>query len=140
MAKSQSNRYSDQDLLVFKEIIEKKLDKAKSELEYMRGQIIELNENGNEQQRGDWVDDSSVHAEAELLNNMVARQIQFMRNLQNALIRIQNKTYGICSITGKLIDKERLKLVPHATKSVIGKNKDNALKRSRSRYIAPRRK
>ena len=94
----------------------------------MRNQILELNE---KQQRGDWVDDSSSHAEAEMLNNMVARQIQFVRNLQNALIRIENKTYGICSVTGKLIDKERLKLVPHATKTITGKNSEAAKKQQR---------
>lgn len=129
MAKKQATRYSDKELEEFKTIILQKLEKAKRELEYMRNQIIELNENGNEQQRGDWVDDSSVHAEVEMLNNMVARQIQFTRNLQNALIRIQNKTYGICSMTGKLIDKERLRLVPHATKSVIGKNREKMRQR-----------
>ena len=121
MSNKKPTRYSEKDLKEFKEIIDKKLEKAESELEYMRNQIIELN---GKQQRGDWVDDSSIHAEAEMLNNMVARQIQFIRNLQNALIRIENKTYGICSVTGKLIDKERLKLVPHATKTITGKNSE----------------
>jgi hypothetical protein len=64
----------------------------------------------------------------EMLNNMVIRQQQFVSNLENALVRIQNKTYGICMITGQLIDKKRLMLVPHATKSVIAKEIENAEK------------
>jgi RNA polymerase-binding transcription factor DksA len=114
-------RYSDEDLAEFKALIEKKLEKEKDELDFMRDQIIELNENSGDQQGGDWFDDSSIHSELEMLNNQVIRKQQYVRNLENALVRIQNKTYGICSVTGQLIDKKRLLLVPHATKSVEAK-------------------
>lgn len=115
------NRYSDEDLQEFKALIESKLAVAKDELNFMRDQILELNENSGDQQGGDWFDDSNIHNELEMLNNMVIRQQQFVRNLENALIRIQNKTYGICSVTGQLIEKKRLLLVPHATKSMEAK-------------------
>lgn len=114
-------RYSDEDLAEFKALIDNKLEKEKNELDFMRDQIIELNENSGDQQGGDWFDDSSIHAELEMLNNQVIRKQQYVRNLENALVRIQNKTYGICSVSGQLIDKKRLLLVPHATKSVEAK-------------------
>jgi RNA polymerase-binding transcription factor DksA len=114
-------RYSDEELLEFKNLIDSKLSTAREELEFMRDQILELNENSGDQQGGDWFDDSSIHQELEMLNGMVIRQQQFVRNLENALIRIQNKTYGVCSVTGQLIDKKRLMLVPHATKSMEAK-------------------
>ena len=117
-----SVRYSDEELQEFKLLILDKLEKAKQEVAFTREQMLEINENSSNQQSGDWTDESSSHTEMEMLNNMLARQQQFIRNLENALIRIQNKTYGICSITGQLIDKNRLRLVPHATKSVEGKN------------------
>lgn len=117
-------RYSDEDLQEFKMLIEKKLESAKEELDFIKEQIIELNENGSEQQGGDWVDDSSVYSELEMLNRMAERQQKFVQSLESALVRIGNKTYGICSVTGKLIDKKRLLLVPHATKTVEGKEKE----------------
>ena len=121
-------RYSDEELLEFKALIDEKMAIAKQELEFMKEQIMEMNENASEKQGGNWFDDSSVHTELEMLNNMVIRQQQFVNNLENALIRIQNKTYGICMVTGQLIDKKRLMLVPHATKSVIAKEIENAEK------------
>ena len=121
-------RYSDEELMEFKALIDEKMATAKQELEFMKEQIMEMNENASEKQGGNWFDDSSVHTELEMLNNMVIRQQQFVSNLENALIRIQNKTYGICMVTGQLIDKKRLMLVPHATKSVIAKEIENAEK------------
>jgi RNA polymerase-binding transcription factor DksA len=121
-------RYSDEELVEFKALIDEKMAIAKQELEFMKDQIMEMNENASEKQGGNWFDDSSVHTELEMLNNMVIRQQQFVNNLENALIRIQNKTYGICMVTGQLIDKKRLMLVPHATKSVIAKEIENAEK------------
>ena len=115
-------RYSDEDLLEFKVLIDEKLTAARKEVQFLREQMLEINENSANQQSGDWTDESSSHTEMEMLNNMLSRQQQFMRNLENAVIRIQNKTYGVCSMTGQLISKERLKLVPHATKSVEAKN------------------
>jgi RNA polymerase-binding transcription factor DksA len=117
-----SVRYSDEELQQFKELIDDKLKKAHEEMAFTREQMLENNENSSNQQSGDWTDESSNHTEMELLNLSLARHQQFIRNLENALIRIQNKTYGICSITGQLIDKNRLRLVPHATKSVEAKN------------------
>jgi len=122
-------RYSDAELAEFKQLIVDKLEKANKELEFMREQIMEMNENRNNQQSGNWFDDSSLHLELEMLNNMVSRQHQFIRNLENALIRIENKTYGICTITGELIDKKRLMLVPHATKNVAAKEMENSQKK-----------
>ena len=114
-------RYTDEELQEFKALIDEKMATAKEELEFMRDQIVELNENSGDQQGGDWFDDSNTHAELEMLNSMMIRQQQFVRNLENALIRIHNKTYGICSVTGKLIEKKRLMSVPHATKSMEAK-------------------
>ncbi len=114
-------RYSDEDLAEFKALIETKLERERDEVTFMRDQIVELNENSGDQQGGDWFDDSSIHSELEMLNNQVIRKQQYINNLENALIRVQNKTYGICSVTGQLIDKKRLLLVPHATKSVEAK-------------------
>lgn len=114
-------RYSDEDLAEFKALIEDKLAKGEEELASRLAQLTELSENAHGQQSGDWTDESTNHAEMELLNNIVVRQQTFVQNLRNALLRIQNKTYGICTITGQLIDKKRLLLVPHATKSVEGK-------------------
>jgi DnaK suppressor protein len=115
-------RYSDEDLQEFKVLITDKLDKARQEVKFIREQMLETNENSSNQQSGDWTDESSSHTEMEMLNSMLARQQQFLRNLENALIRIHNKTYGICIVTGHLIDKNRLRIVPHATKSVDAKN------------------
>ena len=114
-------RYSDNDLHEFKSLIDNKLDEARQQLQFMRDQMAEINENNTGQQSGDWTDESSSHSEMELLTNQISRQHLFVQNLQNALLRIRNKTYGICAITGQLINKKRLMLVPHATKSVEAK-------------------
>ena len=116
-------RYTDEELQVFKTLIEGKLEKARNEVRFLQDQMAEANENSASQQSGDWTDESSTHTEMELLNNMLNRQRQFIQNLESALMRIQNKTYGICTMTGQLIDKKRLLLVPHATKSVEAKSK-----------------
>lgn len=121
-------RYSDEDLQEFKVLIEDKLVKAQEELDFTQRQIDELNENGFNQQGGDWYDDSTAHTDLELLQRMATRQQRHIQDLRNALLRIQNKTYGICMVTGQLIDKNRLRLVPHATKSIDGKNIANAQK------------
>jgi len=119
-------RYSDEELKEFKALIEERIAKAKQELDFTEQQISELNENGFNQQGGDWNDDASIHSEMEFLQSMASRQRTLVQNLANALLRIENKTYGICSVTGQLIDKNRLRLVPHATKSVDGKNIANS--------------
>ena len=117
-----SLRYSDEDLQEFKTLIEGKLEKAYEEVKSLKEQMAEVHENNSNGQSGDWTDESSNQSQIELLNNMLSRQQIFIRNLEQALMRIKNKTYGICSVSGHLIDKERLRLVPHATKSVEVKN------------------
>lgn len=132
-------RYGDEDLAEFKQLLDTKIEKAKEELEFTQQQIAELNENGFNQQGGDWYDDSTAHTDLELLQRMSQRQQRYVQDLQNALLRIQNKTYGVCTVTGKLIPKDRLRLVPHATKSIDGKNianAGNAVKESSSPDIA----
>ncbi|MDX1910473.1 MAG: hypothetical protein SFV22_03255 [Saprospiraceae bacterium] len=119
-------RYSDEDLQEFKVIVEERLAQAQEELRTTEQQIADLNENGFNQQGGDWYDDSTAHTDLEMLQRMLQRQQRFVQDLKNALLRIQNKTYGICIITGELISKERLRLVPHATKSIDGKAIANA--------------
>lgn len=120
------SRYSDKELAEFKALIDEKLLNARQELNYLQEQIVEMNENNADIQGSDWFDDSSIHSEVELLNNMAIRQRQFIQNLENALVRIENKTYGICTVTGNLIDKKRLLLVPHATKSIEAKHIEQA--------------
>ncbi len=115
-------RYSDADLAEFKLLVDKKVEKAKEELNYLQEQIIEITENSGDDHGGDWMDDSSINNDIEFLNNMAIRQRKYIQDLENALVRIKNKTYGICSVTGQLIDKRRLMAVPTATKSVEAKN------------------
>lgn len=119
-------RYNDEDLQAFKVIVDEKLAQAEEELRTTERQIADLNENGFNQQGGDWYDDSTAHTDLEMLQRMLQRQQRFVVDLKNALLRIQNKTYGICTVTGELIGKDRLRLVPHATKSMDGKAQSNA--------------
>lgn len=119
-------RYSDEELQEFKTIVNERLVQAQDELQTTEKQIADLNENGFNQQGGDWYDDSTAHTDLEMLQRMLQRQQRFVQDLKNALLRIQNKTYGICIVTGELISKERLKLVPHATKSMDGKAQASA--------------
>lgn len=123
-------RYSDEDLQEFKVLIDEKLAQAQDELNRTQQQIDDLNENGFNQQGGDWYDDSTAHTDLEMLQRMLTRQQRHVQDLKNALLRVHNKTYGICIVTGNLIEKERLRLVPHATKSVDGKNIANSGSRS----------
>ena len=115
-------RYSDNDLNEFREIIGKKLDAAKKELNYLQGLITRKDESGEmEDARYMTMEDGSVSMEREQLSQMASRQIQFIDHLEKAMMRIENKTYGICRVTGKLIDKARLRAVPHATLSIEAK-------------------
>ncbi len=117
-------RYSDTELEEFRELIINKLEKANQELDFMQTQLTELSESTNNKNSADLFDDSSLHTEIEMMSRMIVRQQQFVRNLDAALVRVRNKTYGICAVTGQLIDKKRLQLVPHATKSVLGKEEE----------------
>jgi RNA polymerase-binding transcription factor DksA len=116
-------RYSDNDLSEFRAIIQKKLDVAKKELTYLQGLITRKDEMGgdNDDARYMTMEDGSMSMEREQLSQMASRQITFIDHLEKAMMRIENKTYGICRVTGKLIDKARLKAVPHATLSIEAK-------------------
>lgn len=121
-----SMRYSDGDLAEFREIIQKKLDAAKKELAYLHGLITRRDEGGDvDEARYMTMEDGSVSMEREQLSQMASRQITFIDHLEKAMMRIENKTYGICRVTGKLIDKARLRAVPHATLSIEAKQMMN---------------
>lgn len=116
-------KYSDAELKEFKDLISKKLDAAKKELVYLQGIITRKDELGgdNDDARYMTMEDGSVSMEREQLGQMASRQITFIDHLEKALMRIENKTYGICRVTGRLIDKARLRAVPHATLSLEAK-------------------
>ncbi len=114
------NRYSDSELQEFKEIIKKKIERVDSQLRFYREQIDELKNSTDNRVKG--LDDGISATENEQIMQMIARAKKHKQHLENALVRIENKTYGICRITGKLISKERLKAVPHATLSIEAKN------------------
>lgn len=119
-------RYSDAELTEFKDLILKKLDTAKKELAYLQGLITRKDESGDlDEGRYMTMEDGSMSMEREQLSQMASRQIQFIDHLEKALMRIENKTYGICRVTGKLIDKARLRAVPHATLSIEAKQMMN---------------
>lgn len=114
-------RYSDSDLAQFKELIDSKLEMANVQLQSYVDQISSASENANAKLRG--LDDGASTVEREQLNVLLARQRKHIKHLQNALLRIQNKVYGVCRETNKLISKERLLAVPHATLSIEAKQK-----------------
>lgn len=116
-------RYSDSELAEFRELIQRKLEAAKKELAYLQGLITRKDEMGgdNDDARYMTMEDGSMSMEREQLSQMASRQITFIDHLEKALMRIENKTYGICRVTGKLIDKARLRAVPHATLSIEAK-------------------
>jgi RNA polymerase-binding transcription factor DksA len=116
-------RYSDTELNEFRELINKKLEAAKKELAYLQGLITRKDEMGGDETDNRYMtmEDGSMSMEREQLSQMASRQIQYIDHLEKALIRIENKTYGICRVTGKLIDKARLRAVPHATLSLEAK-------------------
>lgn len=113
-------RYSDEELAQFKKIIDSRLAKTRMQLESIEGQLKEITEN-TEDEGVDWMDDSSTTSGVEMLNTMATRQRRYLKELENALVRIRNKSYGICVVTGELIDKRRLMAVPTTTKSLIAK-------------------
>jgi RNA polymerase-binding transcription factor DksA len=117
------NRYSDKELNEFKDLINEKLGKAKQELHYIQEQITKAAENGtaDTENRFGGMEDGAGTLEREYLNQMASRAGSYIEHLEKALMRIENKTYGICTVTGKLISKERLRAVPHATKSLEAK-------------------
>ena len=118
-----SMRYSDVELSEFRELIQRKLEAAKKELNYLQGLITRKDEMGGDESENRYMtmEDGSLSMEREQLSQMASRQITFIDHLEKAIMRIENKTYGICRVTGKLIDKARLRAVPHATLSIEAK-------------------
>lgn len=117
-------RYSDAELADFKELIQAKILKAQADLELIKSAYMNDLNNGTDDTSPTFkaFEEGSETMSKEANSQLAIRQEKFIRDLRNALVRIQNKTYGICKVTGKLIDKERLKLVPHATMSIEAKN------------------
>ncbi len=114
-------RYSDSELEAFRQLIEAKLERAQEQYRLLQEQIVEITENSDDEYGSDWMDDSSINDNVEMLNDMAIRQRIYVQDLENALVRIRNKTYGICVVTGQLIDKKRLMAVPTTTKSLLAK-------------------
>lgn len=112
-------RYSDEELAEFKILIEKKLLRAKEQFSYIRSQMDEMADNPDLKVKG--LDDGISSMESEDLHGSAARLQKYIQHLENALIRIESKMYGVCRVTGKLISKARLKAVPHATLSMEAK-------------------
>ncbi|WP_347173285.1 TraR/DksA family transcriptional regulator [Polaribacter uvawellassae] len=118
-------RYSDEDLQEFKQIINKKIARAKEDLALLESSYKNNADNGTDDTSPSFksFDEGSDTMSKEANVQLAIRQEKFIRDLSNALQRIENKTYGVCRVTGKLIQKERLKLVPHATLSIEAKRK-----------------
>lgn len=127
MATHEKTRYSDSELLEFKELITDKIRSSREELTALSQSLSNPNMNGTDDTSGAYktLEDGSATLEKESINQLAARQRKFIDNLENALVRIENKTYGICRETGKLIPKERLRAVPHATLSMEAKLKQS---------------
>jgi DnaK suppressor protein len=121
---SEKTRYSAEELQEFKGIIDDKLAKAKEDLQLLLDQLSHKDDHGTEDTSPSFklLDDGSEVLSREEVNQLAARQQKFVQSLENALIRIKNGTYGVCRVTGNLISKERLRIVPHATLSIEAKN------------------
>lgn len=124
MATDTKERYSDAELEEFRALIQAKIDKAQSDLDLIKSAYMNNGNNGTDDTSPTFkaFEEGSETMSKEANSALAIRQEKFIRDLKNALVRIQNKTYGICRVTGKLINKERLKLVPHATLSIEAKN------------------
>src|SRR5688572_25847274 len=123
-AKDERTRYSDDELKEFESLINRKLDKAREEYKILKETLNRNNDEGTDATSGGntkVLEDGAETAEKENLSQLAARQQKYITNLENALVRIKNGTYGICSVTGKLIPKERLIAVPHTTQSIEAK-------------------
>jgi RNA polymerase-binding transcription factor DksA len=117
-------RYSEEELKEFETLILGKLDKAREEFKILKDTLNRTNDAGTDSTSGGntkVLEDGAETAEKENLSQLAARQLKYITNLENALVRIKNSTYGICSVTGKLIPKERLIAVPHTTQSIEAK-------------------
>tara|TARA_B100000029_G_scaffold304203_1_gene297049 strand:+ start:26 stop:409 length:384 start_codon:yes stop_codon:yes gene_type:complete len=127
MAQSKKNRYTDKELERFKKLILKKIDQAKQDLDLLRSAYMNDSDNGTDDTSPTFkaFEEGSETMSKEANTQLALRQEKFIRDLKNALIRIENKTYGVCRVTGKLIKKKRLMVVPHATLSIEAKNMQN---------------
>lgn len=121
---AEKERYSDADLAYFKTIVQNKLDEATKQLDLIKSAYMNDANNGTDDTAPQFkaFDEGSEVMSKETSSQLAIRQEKFIRDLKNAQIRIENKTYGICRVTGKKIKKERLELVPHATLSIEAKN------------------
>lgn len=120
----EKTRYSEEELREFEVLINRKLEKAREEYKILKDTLNRTNDEGTDATSGGntkVLEDGAETAEKENLSQLAARQQKYITNLENALIRIKNGTYGICSVTGKLIAKERLIAVPHTTQSIEAK-------------------
>lgn len=124
MGTGTKEHYSDAELEKFRELIQEKIDKAQKDLDLIKSAYLNDGTNGTDDTSPTFkaFEEGSATMSKEANSALAIRQEKFIRDLKNALVRIQNKTYGICRVTGKLINKERLKLVPHATLSIEAKN------------------
>ncbi|MFA7116865.1 MAG: TraR/DksA C4-type zinc finger protein [Bacteroidales bacterium] len=124
MAEREKVRYSDEELQEFKKIILNKLVKAKDDYSQLKESISHSGSNDTMDTSPTFkvLEEGASSLSKEEQGQLAQRQMKFIQNLEAALVRIENKTYGICRVTGKLINKERLKLVPHATLSIEAKN------------------
>ncbi|RFZ91944.1 TraR/DksA family transcriptional regulator [Mucilaginibacter conchicola] len=122
---NEKTRYSDAELKEFKELIQDKLRSSREELNALASSLSSPNANGTDDTAGTYktLEDGSATLEKEQINQLAARQKKFIEQLEAALVRIENKTYGICRETGKLIPKERLRAVPHTTLTMEAKLK-----------------
>ena len=124
MAKETKARYSDEELEDFRKLIEDKINKAQADLELLRSAYMNDGNNGTDDTSPTFkaFEEGSETMSKEANTQLAIRQEKFIRDLKNAMIRIENKTYGVCRVTGRLINKKRLLLVPHATLSIEAKN------------------
>jgi DnaK suppressor protein len=127
MAEENKLRYSDEELKGFREIIQSKIQKAEEDLHVLREQFANDEGNGTNDTSPIFksFEEGSETMSKEANAQLASRQEKFIRDLRSAMLRIENKTYGICRVTGKLISKERLRLVPHATLSIEAKMKQS---------------
>ena len=127
MAGRKKNRYTDKELERFKKLIVQKIDQAQQDLDLLKSAYMNDSDNGTDDTSPTFkaFEEGSETMSKEANTQLALRQEKFIRDLKNALIRIENKTYGVCRITGKLIKKKRLMVVPHATLSIEAKNMQN---------------
>ena len=127
MAGRKKNRYTDKELERFKKLIVQKIDQAKQDLDLLKSAYMNDSDNGTDDTSPTFkaFEEGSETMSKEANTQLALRQEKFIRDLKNALIRIENKTFGVCRVTGKLIKKKRLMVVPHATLSIEAKNMQN---------------